>query len=248
MAAFKDHFSQDSAGYAAHRPSYPAECVAWLASLAPDRRHAVDCGCGNGQMAVLLAEHFDQVTACDASAEQIAHALPHPHVRYHVAPADRKGIEKASADLVVAAQAAHWFDLPRFYDEVRRMGRKGSVLGLICYGVLSIDQGIDPVLEHFYQDVLGSYWPPERRYVEEGYRSFDFPFLEKEAPAFAIKTEWNCAALLAYIRTWSALQKMEKSQGTEPFMRFKREVEAIWGDPGAVKTIRFPLSVRAGHL
>src|SRR5436305_11939804 len=89
---FKDHFSDHPAAYAAHRPTYPVALVDFLAEVAPRRQLAWDCGCGSGQLSVLLAARFERVVATDASAEQIAHAAPHPKVRYAHAPAEASGL------------------------------------------------------------------------------------------------------------------------------------------------------------
>ena len=40
----------------------------------------------------------------------------------------------ASVDLVLVAQAAHWFDLPAFYAEVARVLRPGGVLAVWSSG------------------------------------------------------------------------------------------------------------------
>jgi methylase of polypeptide subunit release factors len=71
---FEDHFSKQSQLYAQHRPQYPNEIYAYLASLAPGHSLAWDCGTGNGQAAVGLAKYFDRVYATDASTEQISRA------------------------------------------------------------------------------------------------------------------------------------------------------------------------------
>lgn len=76
-SGFHDHFSQVATGYAAHRPTYPATVVDLLATLAPRCDLAWDCGCGSGQLSVLLAGRFARVIAPDASAEQIAKGRPH---------------------------------------------------------------------------------------------------------------------------------------------------------------------------
>src|SRR5207249_7256547 len=118
---FQDHFSDKAAGYAAYRPVYPPALVDALAALAPGRGLAWDAGCGSGQLSLLLAQRFDRVIATDASADQIAHATAHPKVEYRCAPAEASGLADGIADLAVAAQAAHWFDLPDYYAEVRRV-------------------------------------------------------------------------------------------------------------------------------
>ena len=87
-----------------------------------------------------------------------------------------------SADLITAAQAAHWFDLATFYREVKRVGKHGGILALISYGVLRLDDALDESFSSFYWKDLHAYWPSERRLVDEGYRALDFPFEEITAP------------------------------------------------------------------
>ena len=118
-----DHFSQHASSYAESRPSYPRELARYLASVAPGRQLAWDCGTGSGQAAILLADEFERVVATDPSAAQLEHAVPHPRVEYRVGREAESGLADACCDLVTAAQAAHWFDLPAFYVEVARVTR-----------------------------------------------------------------------------------------------------------------------------
>ena len=127
---FQDHFSRQAQGYTQFRPRYPRELSQYLGSLVARRQRAWDCGCGNGQAAAGLAEMFDEVIATDPSARQIAEAEPTANVTYLVATAEDCPLESHSVDLIAVAQALHWFDLPRFYAEVRRVGRRSGVLVL----------------------------------------------------------------------------------------------------------------------
>lgn len=99
------------------------------------RGHALDLGCGTGQLSVLLAGEFDRVTATDPSASQIASAGARGNIRYAIGTAEAIDLPPASLDLIVAAQAAHWFDLPAFYAEARRIAAPGAALALVSYGV-----------------------------------------------------------------------------------------------------------------
>ena len=243
---FKDHFSQSAAGYAAYRPTYPFELVSFLADTAPRHEFAWDCGCGSGQLSTLLAEKFAQVHATDASAKQIENAVHHPRVRYTCAPAEASGLDDQVADLIVAAQAAHWFDLPAFYREVDRVGRPGSVIALVSYGIVKVDEQLDPIIGRFYWDVLGPYWPAERKHVEDGYRSLDFPFAEIQAPDMAMSASWTFSDFVGYVNTWSAVAATERAMGPEPRERFTRDLGESWGPAKQSRTIRWPLSLRVG--
>lgn len=247
MTSFKDHFSQVAIAYAAHRPTYPSPLVDFLAGLAPARRLAWDAGCGSGQLAVLLANAFERVIATDASAEQIAQATAHPRVEYRRAAAEASELPDRVADLATAAQAAHWFDLPAYYAEVRRVARPGALVALISYGVVEAGADLDAVIRPFYHDVLGPYWPPERRHVDNGYRSLPFPFEQLEAPAFEIRREWRLEDLVGYIGTWSAVWALEQAAGRGSVATFRRELTGAWGPP-AVRTVRWPLALRVGRV
>ena len=245
---FKDHFSDVAAAYAAHRPSYPAALVDFLARLAPARRLAWDAGCGSGQLSLLLAGPFERVVATDASPEQIARAAPHPKVEYRCAAAGVSGLADGVVDLATAAQAAHWFDLPAYYAEVRRVAGRGGIVALISYGVVTAGADLDAVIQPFYRGVLAAYWPPERRHVDDGYRSLPFPFEELDTPAFEIRLDWRLEDLVGYIGTWSAVWALQRAGGQGPFATFRLELADAWGPATAIRTVRWPLALRVGRV
>lgn len=245
---FKDHFSDRAAAYAEHRPSYPVALVEFLAGLPSRPRVAWDCGCGSGQLSLLLATRFERVIATDASAQQIAAATRHPNVDYRCAPAEASGLPNGVVDLAVAAQAAHWFDLTLYYAEVRRVARPGAIVALVTYWLLSIDDTLDPVIRRFYSEVLGPYWPPERRHVETNYGSLLFPFDEIEAPPLEIRVDWALADVLGFVGTWSATRAITQARGPAPLAAFRGEMAQAWGPHGAVRTVRWPLALRVGRL
>jgi SAM-dependent methyltransferase len=180
---FKDHFSRQAADYAKFRPSYPRELFDYLGTIAPSRQLAWDCGAGNGQAAVPLASVFDRVIATDASEKQISNAQPHERVEYHVAPAENRGVESETLDLIMVAQALHWFDLDRFYTEARRVLKPDGVLAASAYNLLHIEPVIDEVVNRYYYEVVGPFWPPERKLVEQ-FANLLFPFHEIDPPKF----------------------------------------------------------------
>lgn len=241
-------YFERAAEYAAHRPEYPPSLADWLARVAPARGAAWEAGCGSGQLSVPLGERFERVLATDAEPGQLAHARAHARVRYVAARAEAAPLSDRSTDLAVAAQAAHWFDLPRYWAEVRRVARPGALVALIAYGNAVLD---DDVLNErflrFYVDEIGRWWPPERRMIEDGYRSLDFPFDEIEAPAFDMRQTWTAQQMLGYIGTWSALRQYERA-GSDPRVleRFGRELQELWG--AGVRTVRWPMPMRVGRV
>jgi SAM-dependent methyltransferase len=246
---FKDHFSTHAAVYAAHRPTYPPALVDYLADIAPATELVLDCGCGTGQLSVLLARRFDRVLATDASAAQIANAEAHDRVEYRVARAEDSGLPDATVDLITVAQAAHWLDLDRFYAEARRVARHDGVLALVTYGVLHVDgEEVEAVVQRFYYEIIGQYWPPERRHVDAGYQTLPFPFAELHAPALAIEVSWRLADLLGYVDTWSAVREAEKRVGRAPVDGFARDLSAVWGDPQIRRHVTWPISMRVGVI
>ena len=245
---FADHFSAAAAGYAAHRPTYPAALFTWLAAAAPARRRAWDCATGSGQAAVALAAHFDHVVATDASAEQVAHARPHPRVAYAVAAAEASGLPNASQDLVAVAQALHWFDRGAFYAEARRVLAPGGVLAAWSYGDAVLG---DAAAHHAFRAhaalEIDPHWPDERGMVGEGYRRIPFPFDELAAPAFAMTCDWTLAELLGYAATWSAVARCRRATGRDPIPGLAAALAPAWGAPERRVRVEWPLVVRAGR-
>ena len=245
--SFKDHFSTSATSYAAFRPTYPAAFVASIADLCPVRERAWDVGTGNGQAALLLAEHFERVVATDASAEQIANTKPHPRVTYRVARERDSGLDAASVDLVTVAQALHWFDLPAFYGEVKRVLKPTGLLAVWCYGLVNLDDELNPTVQDFYLNRVGRYWPPDRKHVENGYRDLDFPFEEIHFKEWELSVQQTRQGFLGYAGTWSAVKKARDMEGRDPLPELAAALEPIWPE-GERRTVSWPLAVRIGRV
>jgi SAM-dependent methyltransferase len=242
---FKDHFSKQAPDYAKFRPRYPQKLFDYLGSTAPSRHLAWDCGTGNGQAAVGLASVFDCVIATDASAKQIANAESHKKIDYRVAPAENSGIESETLDLIMVAQALHWFDLDRFYAEARRVLKPDGILAASAYNLLHIEPTIDGVVNRYYYEVVGSFWPPERKLVEQ-FADLPFPFHGVDAPKFEMTAQWNLDHLHGYLRTWSSTQRFIAAKGSDPLEQIMDELRAVWGDSQQTRNVTWPLIVRIG--
>jgi ubiquinone/menaquinone biosynthesis C-methylase UbiE len=150
-------FATEAAEYAHLRPTYPDNLFEFLATVVASRNIAWDCATGNGQAATHLARHFGQVIATDESGEMIAQAPRDPRITYWVAEAEDSGIEDHLVDLVTVASAIHWFDLDRFYAEVRRVVKPGGVIAAWTYYTHVFGSAIDAVISRLVHDVLGAY-------------------------------------------------------------------------------------------
>jgi SAM-dependent methyltransferase len=243
--AFKDHFSRQAADYRRYRPTYPAALIDFVAGCCAGRALAVDCATGSGQAAVALARRFAAVIAVDGSPNQLARAEPHERVRYVAALAERLPVRAGSVDLVAAAQAAHWFDHDRFHAECRRVLAPGGVVAVWCYEKVRIDPAIDAVVDDFYANVIGADWPPERRYVADGYRTLPFPWREELAPPFEIEVDWDLAQLMGYLATWSAVQRCRDRTGRDPLAALQPRLARLWS-PAAPTRVRWPVHLRLG--
>lgn len=252
--SFADHFSATADAYARHRPTYPGELFEWLASLAPERETAWDCATGSGQAAVMLAHHFPRVIATDPSASQLAHARAHPKVAYFRSTAENCGLPDAVVDLLTVATAIHWFDIERFYAEVRRVTRPGAIIAVWSYGErILIDSSIDSLLGDFMHQQLQPYWPPQVRYVKDGYRELPFPFARIEPPqSFACKTNWNLDELVAHMRTWSAVTAYRAKHNADPTDLFAQQAAPLWtalaGGPHERCRVKWPLGLLVGRV
>jgi SAM-dependent methyltransferase len=243
--AFKDHFSKQAADYAKFRPRYPQELFDYLGNIAPSRQLAWDCGTGNGQAAVELSSAFDRVIATDASEKQIANAELHERVDYCVAAAENSGIKSGTVDLIMVAQALHWFDLPRFYEEVRRVLKNNGVFAASAYNLLRIEPAIDEIVNRYYHEVVGPFWPSERKLVEN-FAKLPFPFHEIDPPKFKMTAQWNLDHLIGYLGTWSATQRFIAATGDDPLEQITDELRSAWGDPKQRRKVIWPLILRIG--
>lgn len=246
MAPFKDYFTQQAAGYAEFRPSYPPTLFDWLASVSPSRACALDCATGSGQAALGLASYFDRVLAIDASEAQLANAQPHPRVSYRRARAEASGLDSGSVDLITVAQALHWLDHPAFFAEAKRVLRPGGVIAAWGYGLVRISSEIDAVLEEYCYCTLRGYWAPERRFVEERYCSITFPFEELQPPVFTLELHWTLPHLLGYLRTWSATRVYQDREGRDPVVDVAQSLAPLWPNAEEERAMRWGLFMRAG--
>ena len=149
----------------------------------------VDLGSGHGVVARELASFFDRVIGADPSSGMIQQAKSstsageYPNVTYEQASAeDLPFLADHSIDMVVAGQAAHWFDPENFFPEMNRVVRSGGTLALWCYKdhVFVDYPRATRILDRYCygedERLLGPYWQqPGRNKVQNKLRDLQPP-------------------------------------------------------------------------
>lgn len=130
-------FSNRVADYVKYRPNYPASLIDYLferTGLCPGAEIA-DIGSGTGIFTGQLLGRGMTVYAVEPNDEMraAAEALLRSHERFRSVSgsAESTGLPDTCADLIVVAQAFHWFDASAARAEFARIGRPGAFTALI---------------------------------------------------------------------------------------------------------------------
>ncbi|PQM37389.1 putative methyltransferase [Prunus yedoensis var. nudiflora] len=231
-------FDKQADVYLEGRPTYPKEWYSKLAALTPHHTLAWDVGTGNGQAAISVAEHYEQVIGTDVNEEVIALV----------------GGED-SVDLVTVAAAVHWFDLPKFYNLVSRVLKKPEgVLAVWTYSGIEVSPTFDPVMKRF-QDTTLPFWDNRAQCAWGGYKTLPFPFQSVEGFGcegnplpLDIPTKLSFEGFLKFLRSWSAVTTA-KDQGVDLLPeKVVKEFEAAWGDSKLVRSVSYKAFMLAGKV
>lgn len=214
------------------------------------------------EIALQLASIYRNVIATDTSQNQLEFAEKLPNIRYQLTypdmtTADLQGsvAAESSVDVVTVAQAMHWFDLGKFYKQVKWVLKKPhGVIAAWCYTLPEVNESVDLVLRRF-DGFCGPYWDPARYLVDDKYRSIGFPFepLEGEGDTgpLTFKTEkmMNLEAYFTYLTSWSSYQTAKK-QGVELLeKKVTEDFERAWNEDGkSEKVVSFPIYLRIGKV
>lgn len=245
---FKDHFSTQSIDYSKYRPTYPQELYTFIVDKVQTKDVCWDVGTGNGQAALELAKYFKQIIATDPSESQINNATHKHNIEYLVCPAESSPLNENSVDLVTVAQAYHWFDHEKFAEEARRVGKPNALVALWGYELSAVSPEVDKVFMKYYENILGEYWPKERKHVEARYDTLPFPFENETKHEFRLVKNWDMADFLNYLSTWSAFQKFLKANNTNPLDLVRIEFLNAWGDPEVKREVSFPVFLKLGNV
>jgi SAM-dependent methyltransferase len=130
-------FTQRAQDYARARPGYPqavADELVRALALAPGA-HVVDLGCGTGLSCLPFLRAGLRVTGLEPNETMRGHAqalaADWPGLAVAAGRAESTGLADGCADLLVAAQAFHWFDVPAARAESLRVLRRPAWAALI---------------------------------------------------------------------------------------------------------------------
>ncbi|CAH1199235.1 tRNA 5-carboxymethoxyuridine methyltransferase [Paenibacillus plantiphilus] len=133
----KERFSNRVDTYVKYRPTYPSEAIDYLYDVVGLRMHGevADIGAGTGIFSELLVQRGSHVTAVEPNQEMREAAVQKlggkPNFRAMSGSAEATGLPDHSVDLIVCAQAFHWFDRPAAQAEFRRILKAGGKVVLI---------------------------------------------------------------------------------------------------------------------
>ncbi|WP_163399113.1 class I SAM-dependent methyltransferase [Flavobacterium fluviatile] len=242
----KDNFSKQATDYSKFRPQYPDEMIEYIISFVVNKFTALDVGTGNGQVAHKLSAYFKKVFATDISQKQLDNAIQAENIIYHNESAEKTFFENSLFDLIVVAQAVHWFDFDLFYKEIYRILKPEGIFAVLGYGLFSTNPDSDKILKHFYYDIVGTYWDSERKYLDENYATIPFPFEEIPAEKFQNQFIWTFEELVGYLQTWSSVQHYISKNNQNPIDLIYDDLKISW-QKNDMKVI-FPLLLRIGKL
>jgi len=127
-------FTGKAAAYAAARPGYPQAAIDYVLSLAPTGAVFADIGAGTGKFTATLAasasgEKIFAVEPNDDMRAQLADVCTEfSNVEIVAATAEVTALPDASVDVIIVAQALHWFDHIAFAAECRRIARENAII------------------------------------------------------------------------------------------------------------------------
>ena len=244
----QSYFDFSSDVYSKGRPTYPPELYLWLSNQVKNQQCVWDCACGTGQVSIDLAAYFEQVEATDISESQIAEAIPHRKVNYKVSPSEVCEYPDQHFDAICVGQALHWFDLEKFWPEVKRTLKPGGIFACWGYSWLSVCPEIDDIINSQIMSKLKPHWPAQNRTLWNQYDDVTFPLEMLDVPEFELTFKWNAYRLFDYMQTWSAIRALEHEDATQVLADAWDAIIKVWQEPLEKREVTIPFFVKAGRV
>ncbi|CAG8549932.1 268_t:CDS:10 [Funneliformis caledonium] len=232
------HTDYNSSAYNAFRPNYGQNLYDKIFSFHKSHNGkfntALDIATGTGQVSSELSNSFDKVYATDISSTMLQNAIQKSNIAYSISTAeDLSQFRSNSIDLITAAQAAHWFEMEKFYKESFRVLKPHGTLAIWGYSINVLKDY--PIVRQLMrnlvtdEDKLGPYWDKGVDTISNLYKDFKFP----EEMFQNIKWEiykgdensdvepllevcWTIPQFTKYMKTWSAYKNYLKANPNSP--------------------------------
>lgn len=238
--------------YRQYRPKIPTALVERILKYLGQKRPAphslaVDVGCGSGQTTLRLAPYFDRVLGTDVSPAQIDEASKEPevpsNVTYEVAAAESLPVTDGSVDLLIATMCIHWFDLPSFYAEAKRVLKPDGVLCAVGHTAGRIVVPNDPVrTEELYKatvergmELFSPYFRPGTFMVFKRYRDLDFPLEDCiREDCLSDHVDMTVSDYIGVTKTYSPCQQLlkEKPEMADLLLKAQDGILEVLGQKG----------------
>ncbi|KAM9969545.1 hypothetical protein ACTFIR_001381 [Dictyostelium discoideum] len=224
---FQDKFGTVGKSYKTFRPTYTEELYSIIDSYCDSKRDlAIDCGCGSGQATVKLAKYFKKVIGFEPSQGQIENAVKTENVDFRLSPAEKIELPSGSVDLITVATAVHWFDLPVFYQEAKRLLRDNGSLILFTTGFIQIlnNDEAQKINDNFRSGTLGDYWAPIVKYVIDGYVDIKPPFENVERKTISLPKLMSVNDVIGIYSSWSGYASFIKAGNNDVLPEVKQNL------------------------
>lgn len=202
---FRNYSSQQAAKYAATRSGYSPTLIEYIVkhhcATGGQTGVVLDVGCGPGNATRDISSHFSRVVGADPGEGMIEVATELAGTTSTGAPIEWRvssaedidkipDLKHGSVDMITAATAAHWFDMPKFWEAAGKLLKPGGTVALwVIYplGILDSDneksQQLRELFAKFNKDVLGPYITPRNHLAGTGYANLEMPWDQEHTAA-----------------------------------------------------------------
>jgi ubiquinone/menaquinone biosynthesis C-methylase UbiE len=212
-STFRSYGKDESKRYAqlrlAYHPSVYESIIAQHTSKGGKLDSLLDVGCGPGLATRDLATHFNHATGIDAgeSMIEVAQSMDiktstSEPVAFKLTSAEEMAdIEDNSIDVITAANAAHWFDMPAFWKRAAQVLKPGGSVALWTSGEMVAHSDtpnfakINEAFKRWQEDYLEAYYGIGNFLVRDQYRGLGMPWdaeppIESFDRASLFRKEW----------------------------------------------------------
>ena len=235
----KDSFSTQATGSTKFRPHYSPEMYEFILRNVNNFESAWDCGTGNGQIAYQLSNYFKNIEATDISQKRLDNVFEVKNIHYQITKAEQTPFLDNQFNLITVGQALHSFDHSSFFDEVKRVAKPNAILASWGYFLFKIETKIDAIIHYFYYTIIKKYCSKGSQYLENEFQNIDFPFFKIIDKNYSYTTQLTFDELIAYLNTWSAVQRYIQKNGHNPIDLIEKDLKRAW--IGKSKTVRFSI-------